>query len=407
MTSLRLSTFLAGRSLARSNYGIAAATTLMMLLIYISLLFLPSLIQGAVNRVNTALVNTLTSNIVITPAADNSAADNTAIENAGSYLDQIRKTAGVAAATGVYRVGTQVSYGANSGSWTVDAIDPASYGQVFTTPRNLIEGRGLTSGDTTKVLLGIGIAGAGQRGVHGYKASLQTVHAGDHVGITLASGKSVTFTVAGIFNDQFNPADGNAYITQAEAQKLVPASAGRATAIYVRTSRGTTDSQEVSRLSKLRGGLKFQTSADLGAAVQDQTASYQLISDILKFISLVMAAITIFTITYIDLVSKRRQIGIERAIGIRSGPIVLSYVLKAWAYALAGVGTGFVLFRFAVTPLVHSHPFRFPNGPVTLATTWNEMSRDLIVLLIVATLAALAPAVRSVRIRILDAIWGT
>ena len=156
MTSLRLSTFLAGRSLARSNYGIAAATTLMMLLIYISLLFLPSLIQGAINRVNTALVNTLTSNIVITPAGK-----GTAIDNAGSYLDQIRKTAGVAAATAVYRVGTQVSYGASSGSWTVDAIDPASYGQVFTTPRNLIEGHDLTAGDTSQVLLGIGIAGAG------------------------------------------------------------------------------------------------------------------------------------------------------------------------------------------------------------------------------------------------------
>lgn len=405
MTGLRLSAFLAGRTLARSNYGIAAATTLMMLLIYVSLLFLPSLIQGTINRVNTALVDTLTSNIVITPLTP--AGRGSAIDNAGSYLDQIRRTTGVAAATDAYRVGTQVSYGSDTGSWTVDAIDPASYGQVFTTPRNLIEGHDLSAGATNQVLLGIGIAGAGQTGVHGYKASLQTVHAGDRVGITLASGKIVTFTVAGIFNDQFNQADGNAYITQAEAQKLDPASADHATAIYVRTRAGTTDSQAVSRLTRLRGGMRFETSADLGAAVQDQTATYQLISDILAFISLVMAAITIFTITYIDLVSKRRQIGIERAIGIRSGPIVLSYVLKAWAYALAGVGTGFVLYRFAVTPLVASHPFHFPNGPVTLATTWSEMSRDLIILLIVATLAALAPAWRSVRLRILDAIWGT
>lgn len=402
MTSMRLSAFLAGRALARSNYGIAAATTLMMLLIYISLLFLPSLIQGAIDRVNSALVDTLTSNVVITPAGSGAT-----IDDAGSYLTKIRSTAGVAAATAVYHVGTQVSYGASSGSWTVDAIDPASYGQVFTTPRNLIEGHALSAGDTNQVLLGIGIAGAGQPSVHGYRASLRTVHAGDKVSITLTSGKAITFTVAGIFNDQFPQADGNAYITQAEAQKIEPASAGRATSIYVRSRAGTTDTLEVSRLTKLRRGMKFETSADLGTAVQDQTASYQLISDILKFISLVMAAITIFTITYIDLVSKRRHIGIERAIGIRASPIVLSYVLKAWAYALAGIGTGFVLFRFAVTPLVHSHPFHFPNGPVTLATTWNEMSRDLVILIIVATLAALAPALRSVRIRILDAIWGT
>jgi putative ABC transport system permease protein len=399
---MRLSVFLAGRALARGNYGIAAATTLMMLLIYVSLLFLPSLIQGAVDRANSLLVDTLTSNIVITPAGQ-----GTAIDDVGSYLDKIRSTDGVAAATAVYHVGTQVSFGASSGSWPVDAIDPASYGQVFTTQRNLIEGHALSAGDTSQVLLGIGIAGASQADVRGYRASLQTVHAGDKVSVSLTSGQAVTFTVAGIFNDQFPQADGNAYITQTEAGKLEPASAGQATAIYVRTRSGTTDSREVSRLTRLRTGMKFQTSADLGAAVQDQTASYQLISDILKFISLVMAAITIFTITYIDLVSKRRQIGIERAIGIRSAPIVLSYVVKAWAYALAGVGTGFVLFRFAVTPLVHSHPFHFPNGPVTLATTGNEMSRDLIILIIVATLAALAPALRSVRIRILDAIWGT
>ena len=61
MRGLRVALFLAARSLARSNYGIAVATTVMMLLIYMSLLFLPSLIQGAINRVNAQLVNTLTS----------------------------------------------------------------------------------------------------------------------------------------------------------------------------------------------------------------------------------------------------------------------------------------------------------------------------------------------------------
>ena len=153
--------------------------------------------------------------------------------------------------------------------------------------------------------------------------------------------------------------------------------------------------------------MKFLTSADLGTTVKDQVATFKLISNILKIISLLIAAITIFTITYIDLVNKRRQIGIERAIGIRSAPIILSYVIKAWSYAIAGIGTGFVLFRYAITPVVQHHAFHFPNGPVTLATTWHEMSQDLIILIIVATLAALIPSIRSVRIRILDAIWGT
>jgi putative ABC transport system permease protein len=399
--TLRVSLFLAGRSVIRSNYGVAVTTVLMMLLIYVSLLFLPSLIQGAVNRVNAQLVDTLTSDIVITPSTRAAS-----IDDAGAYLAKIRQAAGVAQATAVYRVGTQVTYGANSGSWTVDAIDPASYGQVFTTPSNMFEGRALTSKDTSQVLLGIGIAGAGQTSVRGYKASLQSVHAGDKVTITLTTGPTSAFTVAGIYDNQFPLSDDDAYITMAEAQKLVPGSSDHATTIYVKTDSGANVNQVAQRLSPLRSGMKFDTSADLGATVQDQVATFNLISDILKIISLAMAAVTIFIITYIDLVNKRRQIGIERAIGIRSAPIVLSYVTKACAYALAGIGAGFLLFKYAVTPAVSQHPFRFPNGPVTLATTWGETVRDLIILIIVAILAALIPSIRSIRIKILDAIWG-
>lgn len=402
ITSARMSVFLAARSLARSNYGIAAMTTIMMLLIYISLLFLPSLIQGAINRADTQLTSTLTSNIVITPAGH-----GTSIDNAASYLASIRGTAGVAAATAVYRVGTQISYGANSVNTTIDAIDPASYGQVFSTPRNLIEGRALTTDDTTQVLLGIGVAGANRPSVRGYRASLETVNSGDTVSLTFTSGHAVNFTVAGVYFNQFPQSDDNAYITQNEAASLLPSSADHATTIYVMTRPGVTETQEVSRLEKIRGGMQFLTSADLGAAVQDQTATYQLISNLLKLISLLMAAATIITITYIDLASKRRQTGIERAIGIRSAPIVLSYVLKAWAYALAGIGAGYLLLHYGITPLVNAHPFQFPNGPVTLATTWHETVIDLIVLAVVASAAALVPAWRAVQIRILDAIWGT
>ncbi len=49
LRSIRVAGFLALRSLLRSNYGIAVTTTLMMTLIFLDLLFLPSLIQGAVN----------------------------------------------------------------------------------------------------------------------------------------------------------------------------------------------------------------------------------------------------------------------------------------------------------------------------------------------------------------------
>jgi len=399
--TVRVAVFLAIRSVLRGNYGIASLTTLMMLVIYVSLLFLPSLIQGAVDRVNGLLISTVTSDIVITPASK-----STSIGDVSRYLGKIRETAGVADATAVFHIGNQISYGSNSGTWSIDAIDPSSYRAVFATPSNIFEGHYLSANDTSQVFLGIAIAGAGQIRVRGYRASLKAVYANRQVELTFNNGQTSQFNVKGIFNNQFPLSDNNAFITMHEAEALVPAITDHATTIFVRTKPGARVGQVVDNLKPLQDGVQFQTSADLGSVVADQVATFTLISDILKVVSLMTAAITIFIITYVDLVNKRRQIGIQRAIGIKSAPIVMSYVLKAWGFAAVGIGTGFLLFRYVATPFVRGHPFHFPNGPVTLVTTGQEVIQDVVILVVVASIAALIPALRSVHLRILDAIWG-
>ena len=402
LRSIRVAGFLALRSLLRSNYGIAVTTTLMMTLIFLDLLFLPSLIQGAVNRVNERILDTLTSNVAITPAGTRAT-----MTDVDAYLGQIRATEGVQAATPMLRVGTQVSYGSFSGTWDVDAIDPASFASVFSTASDIYEGHYLTAGSGRELFLGIGIAGAGNSSIKGFRASLQQVHAGDTVQVTLRNGAVVPFSVAGIYNNQFPLSDRTAYITQAQATRLFPSAGDEATSIFVRTTAHANVNQVVGRLQKLRPGVRFETSMALSADVQDQIATFRLINNILKVVSLLVAAITIFIITYVDLVNKRRQIGIERAIGIKSVAIVTSYVLKAWAYAIAGIVVGALLFKLLVIPLVDQHPFHFPNGPVKLAVSQHEIRQDIAFLLIVALLAAITPALQSVRLRIIDAIWAT
>ena len=402
MRSVRVGLFLGARALLRGNRGVAVLTTLMMLLIYASLLFLPSLIQGAVNRVNGQLVNTLTSDIVITPGSR-----GTTIDGVDAYLSQIRGTAGVAQATQVYRVGSQISYGAGSGSWPVLAIDPSTYAQVFTTPQNLFAGEFLSQQAPDQVFMGIGIAGAGQTRIRGYRTTLKSVEVGSQVSIALNNGRSYGFNVLGIYDNQFPLSDGDAFLSMTQAQQLLPGIADQATAIYVKTQPGAGVDQVVNRLGGVRGGMTFETSADLGATVEDQVATFTLISDILKVVSLLTAAITIFMVTYVDLISRRRQIGVERAIGITSTAVVISYLLKALAYAVAGVVSGLVVFQYVITPIVQRHPFQFPNGPVTLATTWEEMVGDLLILAAVAAAAALIPSIRSTHLRLLDAIWSS
>jgi len=68
----------------------------------------------------------------------------------------------------------------------------------------------------------------------------------------------------------------------------------------------------------------------------------------------------VFIVTYVDLVNKRRTIGIERAIGISGRAITLNYLLKAVVFTFFGVLFGAALFfggaiRWCVAILFSSH----------------------------------------------------
>jgi hypothetical protein len=84
---------------------------------------------------------------------------------------------------------------------------------------------------------------------------------------------------------------------------------------------------------------------------------------------------------------------------------VWSYVLKAVAYELAGTAVGIALFLGGVVPLIDRYPFSFPNGDVTLSVSRAQLRSDAAILIVVAVASALLPALRTVRVRILDAIW--
>ena len=660
----RVAVFLAVRSLARGNAGVTAMSVTMMAAIFISVMFLPSLIAGATDGLNMQVVGTLTGGLSITPSSGAVIRDGTA------YLDQIRATAGVGAATGVRRVGNEVTHGSEDVAVGIDAVDPTSYASVFTTPQHLIEGAWLEADDKDGIVLGIGVAGADQPRQRTYSSSLKTVHTGDIVHVALAGGESHDFVVRGVYQNTFPLSDSSAFITLTAADALVSstdvpgqlrttfdaldeltstlrkastksaalaggadgvatavgtlassagaladgaspvstgaarlassaaalasstaelAAAGRsladglamvastvakpavdsAAASAAAASAAATDAAELAatcpvsgaaycatvarhaslsrdaeaaatasakatavlagavtqaataasqvagglerlatatkelstaasqlsdgtagvgrglarlasaagqvhgsartvatgadgmaaalakgadvsgpskadrdaalaklsalgtppgkdaftrvvvttaagadaavvqqRIASLRTGAQIRGPAQLAAAIQDQLDTFELIDRIMRVMSLLVAAITVVIITYIDLANRRRQIGIERAIGIRSAAIVGSYVIRSIVTALVGTMLGYLLFRFVLVPVVAAHPFEFPTGPVSLVLVPEVTRSNVVILIAVAAVAALIPAVRAVRMRILDAIWG-
>lgn len=144
----------------------------------------------------------------------------------------------------------------------------------------------------------------------------------------------------------------------------------------------------------------------MSSLVQDTVGTIKTINRVISSLSLFVGAITIFIVTYVDLITRRKQIGIERAVGIRSETIVMTYALKAIICTLIGIVLGGLLFRFAVIPFFEHQPFNFPTGRVSLVFIPESFVSYTFTLIGVAIAAAIIPVLRSVRVKILDAIWG-
>jgi len=397
---LKTSFFLGIRSALRGNRGISIMTILMMAIIYINLLFLPSIINGAIDQLTEQIIDTATSDLLIKPGENTDRIDNTE-----DFINNIKNIEGVDAVTSTFVLANQLGYENESKAIAVEAIDPDSYAEVFTTPGNMIEGQFLTP-DSEDIFLGIGVAGADRNDIQTYNQSFQTLHSGDTVQLSIGDQATKDMIVSGIYWNQFPFSDNKALVTQEFAASLNPSLTDTATAIYVRFIDSASEQTIIDAIYSLRSDIDIETKEVLTATIQDQVETFDLINNILKIISLIVAAITVFIITYVDLVNKRRQIGIERAIGIRSSAIVISYILKALAYSIIGVAIGLLLYFLALVPYFNQHPFEFPNGDVVPSLDRADIRVNIIFLLIVAVIGAIIPAWRSVRLKILDAIWG-
>jgi putative ABC transport system permease protein len=162
----------------------------------------------------------------------------------------------------------------------------------------------------------------------------------------------------------------------------------------------------IERIKTFKENLDFQTWEQTAGIVNSMTTSFFLINQILDMVNALVAGITIFIVTYVDVVNRRRQIGILRAIGIKTVPIISSYLLRALLYVVIGLIMAWLLFLYVIIPLEASHPFHFPFGPVFLTVDLELLFRTAALLSVVSLAAAFIPVWLVMRVKIMDAIWG-
>jgi putative ABC transport system permease protein len=400
--SIKVAFFLALKSIYKGNQGVNILTILMLGLVYMNLQFVPGLIEGLVTTANEKLIRTYTGDIYIEAQGEN----NLSIKHSGELVDIIEAMPGVVAASAINRIGAQIRFKDDRVGTYITGVDPAQEKKTLEVYKYMIEGTYLEPRDMDQIILGIQLAGSDRTNLEYYASSLQHVHAGDKVTVKYDINLEKEYKVKGIFYAEFLQSDIQAYISDRELLTVIPTARNTASAIRVKLEDGIDPEWLISQISSFRKDLKFQTWVDRAGLVRSMTDSFDIIKRILWIVNLLVAGITIFIVIYVDVINRRRQIGIQRAIGITPQSITTSYLFRTLFYVAMGMLIGGLIFNFVVVPLEARYPLHFPIGSAYIHVDIAYKIAMAVTLLAVSMVSAIIPVLRTIKINLIDAIWG-
>ena len=397
-TELKVSAFLAYKSIAKGNKGTTLLTILIMALAFVNLMFMSSLFTGMTDASENQVIETLYSNIVIEPKDE-----ETYIKNPDSILKKVDSVPGVLGTSAQYITASTITHKEKSGAWAVRSVNPDDEIMVSSVPEMMIAGEYLSKYDRGEIVIGKEIAGG-----HGGSLehlSLGGVVVGDTVEVAFKNGVKREYRIKGIFDTNFIQSNQLAYITEKEMESVLGTS-DMASQILVKTEGKGGEDKYVKQFTMLGVHEDVKTWSVYAGIVATITKSFDAINALISVIGFFVAGITIFIVIYVSTVSKRRQMGILRAIGIKESIIIRSYVFQAVFYALCGCITGLMVMFAILVPYYAMHPLVFPMGDVTLVIEQKNAITRGAGLIAAAMVAGFIPSWQAVRETILDAIWG-
>jgi len=400
--------WLSFKQTTRNNKKSVVMTILVVALLFINILFVSSMISGLISLVNGQLISYQYGNIMIEPNKDS--ANSIYIKQADKKLGEIRNVTGVVGAVKHYKSGALITFDHDkdgkdikNGNWYLYSVEPSEEVKVLDMKSKIVAGRYLENGDRDKIVLGREISG--DFGATFDMKSLGGAKPGDKVQVYYPNGISRKYEVAGIFATKNFLADAQAYVTNDEMEDIL-GQHDLADEIIVKTATTGDEDKYVLRIKNVVDeDLKYYPWSKYSGAMSTAITSFEFIKFIFYTIGLAVSGASIFIIIYINLLNQRKQIGILRAIGMKSKIIVTSYVIQAFFYGLMGVILGRFLMEYMILPYFIKHPFELPIGGVSLLIENTDTVRTILSMLAVSIVAGFIPSIQIVKKNILDSIF--
>ena len=395
----RVAFFFARRSIARGNKGTLYLTILIIGMVFVNLIFLPSIITGVAVLFNQQTIDYSYGNLVIEPRKN-----EVFIDKVGELQKKIQQIPGVTGVSPRYITGATAIYKGNAVNSPLFAINPDDDQAVLKIGSRVASGEYLGDADRDKVVLGFRLAGNEDETLD-VIPSLGGVEVGNVIDITFNNGVTRQYRVKGIINSDSYDADSSAFITRKEYEDVFGLD-DKATQVLVRTQE--TGNEEAMRTTLMSFGVqeKIWTWQEKSANFLDQIiGSFNIINFIGTAVSLVIAVVVIFIVIFINTVYRRKQIGILKAIGIDRSIIIQSYLVQALFIFALGTLIG-LLFLYLILQVLAVYPIVFPGGAVAPVVDPPLIARSTMSLFFVSLIAGYIPAWMTTREDILSAIRG-
>jgi len=239
--------------------------------------------------------------------------------------------------------------------------------------------------------------------------TLGGVKIGDKVRLTYPNGVQREYTIKGIIHTrELNLTDRTAYVTREEMLSVMGRETyfDRASKILVKAQKGVDEAALISAIKTTGIREDIRSWRDYGGAQTSVVSTFDIIGSLIGGVGLIVSATIMFIVIYINVINKKRQIGILRAIGIPSIAIVGSYIFQAFIYAVAGVLLGWILVSFVIQPYFRFYPLDLPIGLVSLNVRTLAVVSASLALTVAGIFAGLIPSSTIMRQSIINIIWG-
>jgi len=403
---LQAAFFLVFKYITRGSKGTTVLTILVTMMAFLQINLISGIFNGAINLAYKQVKDNYVSNIVVQPAPDEDY-----ISQAPLVKSRINSIPGVISCSSRYAMGAGISYDPDKNGkdvksigWTIKSINPDEEIKVTQIQDYMVAGQYLEDSDRDKIIMGREISG-------GFGASLEVqslrgANVGDEVTVRYNNGIKRIYKIKGIYSAIFPLSDMGVFVTEKEMESVLGVH-NRASEILVKTDPMYPEEYYMREL-RLAGLEKQELRPwiDFIGLISGITQSFDIIKRIVYFIGLVVAGVTIFIVIFIATSSRRKQIGIMKAIGMKENIVIISYVFLALFYAFIAISLGMLTMEYGLKPYFISHPLLLPMGRVSLQIAPSDLISSIASMLAVSIVSGFLPAWRVTRENIIEAIWG-